>query len=123
MSNGKGISSTIKPQFLDLPTRLAVSSNKNFLIFSLCKIVNDVSFWIFKSCVTNYYFFSIFLNFPDVCLMINLTIQILFCLNFEIPLMVLISTRISFLILKSQDNSPVINLIQGFLPSYFWNPG
>ena len=79
---------------------MAISSNKKISDFSLCKIADDVFFvdfqFLCKSLATNYYFFCIFLNFPVTCLTINFTIGISSCLNFEIPLMVLISTSDKF---------------------------
>ena len=59
MSNGKGRSCTMKPQFPDLPALLATFSKKNFSDFSLCKILM-IDFQI--SCnglATNYYFFGL----------------------------------------------------------------
>ena len=51
--------------------------------------------------------------------MINLTIGISSCLNFEIPLAVLISTGISFLILRSYDDQSCGKFNSG-IPSFLF---
>ena len=119
MSNGKCISSTMKPQFPDLPTLLATFSinPKKFSDFSPCKILMMDPFFNFKiscySLATNYYFFALgissFLLLGSwMTVQQNLLIGISSCLKLGVLLTILISTGISFLILISQISPHVM---------------